>query len=60
MTRKELIQALRDRASESSQAALAKWLGISQPYLSDVLNGRRAPGPKILRKMGLKRTEQYL
>lgn len=42
-----------------SQRALAKELGVSEPYLSDVINGRRDPGPKILKALGLERIVDY-
>lgn len=33
--------------------------GISAGYLSDVTLGRRAPGPKILTALGLRRVVRY-
>jgi hypothetical protein len=38
-----------------SQKAFAKEAGISEQYLSDVLNGRRDVGEKILKWFGLER-----
>lgn len=38
-----------------SQKAFAKEAGISEQYLSDVLNGRRDVGGKILKWFGLER-----
>jgi len=38
-----------------SQRALADKIGVSAPYLSDVLLGRRPPGPTILAYLGLER-----
>lgn len=37
-----------------SQKAVADKLGIGPAYLSDVLNGRRDPGPAILDALGFK------
>jgi transcriptional regulator with XRE-family HTH domain len=34
-------------------------LGVSSQYLSDVLHGRREPGPKILNALGLERVVTY-
>lgn len=36
-------------------AAASRALNISQPYLNDLLRGRRDVGPKVLAKLGLKR-----
>lgn len=49
----ELVQLL------GSQRAAAGQLGVSQAYLSDVLAGRRAPGPAILKALGLERETNY-
>lgn len=38
------------------QGEAAKALGISQPYLGDMLRGNRAVGPKVLKRLGLQRT----
>lgn len=42
-----------------SQKAFAKDAGISEQYLSDVLNGRRDVGDKILKWFGLERVIYY-
>jgi len=41
---------------DGSQLALAKRMGISPAYLSDVLNGRCNVGEKVLMFLGLKVT----
>lgn len=41
------------------QKDLAKALGVSPSYLSDVMNGRREPGPMILSRLGLRRQVVY-
>lgn len=48
-----LIRAARDRAG--SMRALAREWGVGPSYISDLLDGRRAPGPKILGPLGLER-----
>ena len=54
MKYEQFIIRLREMASEmGSQKALAEKLGVTQSYLSDVLNGRREPGPKMLAALGL-------
>lgn len=42
--------------------ALAKVWGVSPSHISDVVNGRRGPGPAILEKLGLTRrvTERFV
>ena len=53
-------QKLRQSANQrGSQRALAKELGVSEAYLSDVINGRRDPGRKILKALGLERVVAY-
>ena len=43
-----------------SQRKTAHQLGISESYLSDVLNHRRAPGKKILNALGFTKVSRYL
>lgn len=38
-----------------TQSAGAKALGISAPYLVDLLRGRRALSPRLLKRLGLRR-----
>ena len=42
-----------------SQKVFAKQAGISEQYLSDVLNGRRDIGDKLLKWFGLERVTYY-
>lgn len=52
----EVIAALREAITAAgSQRTYAASIGISQPYLGDVLAGRRAAGDKILAALGLRR-----
>lgn len=52
----EVLSALRQAvAAAGSQRTYASSIGISQPYLGDVLAGRRAAGDKILSALGLRR-----
>lgn len=39
---------------------LAIRLGVSPSYVSDVCNGRRAPGPPFLKELGLKKLVCYI
>jgi DNA-binding transcriptional regulator YdaS (Cro superfamily) len=49
------IDELNRLIAADSQTAVAKTLGISPQYLSDVINQRRLPGKKILAALGLER-----
>lgn len=42
-------------AKHGSQRAAAAEVGITQAYFSDVIQGKRAVGPKVLKYFGLKR-----
>jgi len=56
MTEDQVIATIRvfmDRAG--SLRSLAKAWAVSPSHLSDVMNGRRAPGDAILRHLGLSR-----
>jgi hypothetical protein len=41
------------------QAAWGKKAGVSPAYISDVLNGRKPPGPKILAAVGYRAVTIY-
>lgn len=49
----EVLRRLAVKQGDRTQKALAEEMGISDKYLSDVLNGRRDPGPAILQFVGL-------
>ena len=38
----------------------AEYLNISEPYLSDILHGKRDPGDKLLRAMKFKKVISYV
>lgn len=42
-----------------TQKAFAERAGITATYLHDVLNGRRDPGPKILKALSLRKVTRY-
>lgn len=55
LSRFEVLALLGQIVRESgSMRAGARFLTVSAPYLHDVLHGRRDPGPKVLRPLGLK------
>jgi transcriptional regulator with XRE-family HTH domain len=53
------VTILRQRINGRTQSAVAKELGIMPSYLSDVLKGRREPGPQVLDALGLERVISY-
>lgn len=59
MWRKEdVIEMLKEDQGEQSLRSYATAVGCSAAYLSDVYNGRRDPGPKLLDHLGLERKEK--
>ena len=52
---RQMVQREIHRAG--SLRTYAKHLGISAAYLSNVMTGRRPPGPKILVPLGLEKIE---
>jgi transcriptional regulator with XRE-family HTH domain len=54
-----LLQSLVDK-KYGSQSSLARKLGISKSYMSDLLLGTRQPGPLVLHQLGLKRIVRYV
>lgn len=56
----EFIDYLKRKAAEQgTQRQYAESLGVSEAYLSDVLNGRREPGQKLLDAVGFERVALY-
>lgn len=60
MDRDRIIKMLVNACDKAgSQAAWAKEHGMSAAYVSDVLSGRRDPGEKALKALGLERVVIY-
>lgn len=57
LVRRELSRVLRTR--HLKRVELAQEIGVSAPFLSAVLRGRKRPGPKVLRYLGLVAYEAY-
>lgn len=56
----DVTEELRRRlATAGTQKALADQLGISQPFLCQVINGQREPGKALLDTLGLERVVIY-
>ena len=54
--------ALRRAVSEAgSQSGAAQRLGVTRSYMHDLLKGRRRPGPRVLRRLGIRhiRKDRY-
>ena len=45
--------------ADGSWAKLAKRIGVSRAYMSDVKRCNRLPGPKILQFLGLEKCQYY-
>lgn len=54
------IFELQTRVKASSQAQVAEEMDVSQQYISDVINRRKAPGKSILKALGLERLVIYV
>ncbi len=59
-TQTEFIDVLRSYVQVvGTQKALAAHLKVSEQYLSDVLAGRKEPGPKLCAAFGYERVIHY-
>jgi transcriptional regulator with XRE-family HTH domain len=56
----QLRAELAKRCQHKTQQALARELGVSVSYLSQVIRGRKAPGRKVLEALGLRREANYV
>lgn len=60
MSADEVRKMVEARAGEvGTMRALARAWKVSPAYLSDVINGKREPGPAILKALGLRRLMVY-
>ena len=59
MTADEVREILRQKLGDGTQVDLARTLGISPAYLSDILSGARDPGDRVLDALGLRRAVEY-
>jgi hypothetical protein len=58
MTTADVIEMVR-REALHGQVAFAIKAGVTQQYISDLLRGKREPGPKILDALGLRKVITY-
>lgn len=60
MTADEVRQSIRLVCENmGGQKVFAERVGVSQQYVSDVLNEKREPGPSILSALGLEKVVTY-
>lgn len=53
-----LIEEINKMIAEfGTQRAVAKIIGVTAQHINDLINGRRSPGDKLLKGMGLKKAE---
>jgi hypothetical protein len=61
MTKESLIKLLHKKAErQESWTRLAESLGITPQYLQDIKDGRREPGDKLLRGLGMIKVITYV
>lgn len=56
MTQPELIEHIRTLVESNGRPATARYLGITQSYLRDILIGARHPGKRVYEALGLRKT----
>jgi len=59
VTKDELVEELKRRVERSSQAKIARRLGISPPVISNIIRGDMFPCGKVLRWLGYERHIVY-
>ncbi len=56
MTDLEVLKLIRDEIGRARSASeLGRRWGVSQSYMSNLMNFRKPPGPKILEALGLEK-----
>lgn len=60
MNLQDIVSLLERKAlAPGGQQAVARTLGISSAYLSDIIGGKRQPGKKVLNALGLECVVTY-
>jgi hypothetical protein len=52
LTHEDVVERLRSVTQESSMTAVANEIGVSLPYISEILRGRRPLGPRVIDYLG--------
>ena len=55
LTDDDVLELIRKRKGEKSLRAFAEEIGITAPYLSDILKKNRSPGKTVLKFFGLEK-----
>lgn len=55
----KVLNAIRKMCKGKTQTAVARELGISSSYLSDILNGKREVSEGLAKRVGFKRVIKY-
>lgn len=55
LNRQEVVALFHSLQEAEGAASLACRLGVTRQYVYDVAAGRRSPGPKVLKVLGLRR-----
>lgn len=61
LTEEELVQvALRHTSKARTQGEAAKMLGVHRSHFVNFISGRKRPGPRILRRLGMVSVVRYM
>jgi plasmid maintenance system antidote protein VapI len=60
LTEEQVRDILKQQAAKTSSKALAVYLGISQPYMSELINGTRSISQTIAHRLGFERQVIYI
>jgi plasmid maintenance system antidote protein VapI len=60
VTEHDILDELTDRVRDESQRAVAAALGLSTPYLNDILHGRRGISITLAERLGWKRVVVFV
>jgi transcriptional regulator with XRE-family HTH domain len=55
----DLLKLMRKRQGSKSLSDFASDVGVSVAYVSDIYNGKRTPGPKVLNSLNVERATVY-
>lgn len=55
MTREDIVRELKKKQAGRTVQALADEVGVTRPYLHEVLAGNRPPAKKVLQYLGIVR-----
>jgi len=53
------LDELREKLRGCNYAIVAERLGVTRQAVSQIVNGKRKPGPRILKKLGLQEVVAY-